>query len=122
MRFALVTAALVGAMSMLLAAVADPATVEAGAERAGAYWDGLLGDYVEVQRAKAIETMERGNHEKGLSLLYELAEGGDAESARVVASCFRTGQCGVPADRREAQRWARRANSSAVERGGEVEG
>ena len=115
MRSSLVTAALVGALSMLLAAVADPATVERGTQHAGRYWDGLLGDYVEVQRAKAVEAMERGEHDEALASLHELAEGGDAESAHVIAGCYRTGQCGVPSDRRAAERWSRRA----AETGGE---
>ena len=106
MRFALVTAALVGALSML---AADPAT----AERADRYWNGLLDDYVEVQRAKATDAIERGDYEEGLALLTELAEGGDAESAGLLARCYRGGQCGVPADRRSAERWGRRANRAA---------
>ena len=116
MRFALVTAALVGVLSTVLAAVADPATVERGAERAGQYWDGLLGDYVEVQRAKAVETLERGDHGVALASLHELAEGGDTESARLIADCYRTGRCGVPADRRAAERWGRRAAAPAEQR------
>ena len=116
MRSPLVTAALVGALSMLLAAVADPATVERGTEHAGRYWDGLLGGYVEVQRVKAVETMERGEHEAALASLHELAEGGDAEAARIVADCYRTGQCGVPADRRAAERWGRRAGDGQAAR------
>lgn len=116
MRFALVTAALVGAMSMLLA---DPATVERGTEGAGRYLDGLVGGYVEVQRVKAVEALGRGEHEAGLAALRELAEGGDAESAAVVAECYRTGECGVPADRREAERWGRQAAPPADVSGAE---
>lgn len=114
MRFSLVTAALVGALSMLLAGVADPATVDRGAEHVGRYWDGLVSDYVEVQRAKAVETLERGEHGPALQALRELAESGDATSAEIVAQCYRTGQCGVPADRRSAQRWERRAAAQAA--------
>ena len=115
MRSPLLTAALVGALSMLLAAVADPATIERGAEHTGRYWERLVGDYVEVQRAKAVETMERGDHAEALALLHELAEGGDPESAALVAECYRTGRCGVPADRRAAERWGRRATPPAQE-------
>ncbi|MDT0631216.1 hypothetical protein RQM47_08315 [Rubrivirga sp. S365] len=106
MRFALVTAALVGAMSMLLA---DPETVERGTEGAGRYLDGLVGGYVEVQRVKAVEALERGEHEAALTSLRDLAEAGDSEAAGIVAECYQTGQCGVPADRREAERWGRHA-------------
>lgn len=105
MRFALVTAALVGALSML---AADPAT----AERADQYWSGLVDGYVEVQRAKATDALERGDHDGGLTMLTELAENGDAESAGLLARCYRSGQCGVPANRRSAERWSRRAEQA----------
>ena len=106
MRFALVTAALVGALSMV---VADPAT----ADRAGRYWGDLVDGYVEVQRAKAVDAIERGEHDTGFALLTELAERGDVESAGLLAQCYRSGQCGVPADRRSAERWGRRASRAA---------
>ena len=122
MRFSLVTAALVGALSMLLAGVADPETVDRGAEHVGRYWDGLVRDYVEVQRAKAVETLERGDHESALQALRELAESGDAASSEIVAQCYRTGQCGVPADRRSAERWTRRAAAQAVAQSAADEG
>ena len=118
MRSPLTTAALVGAISMLLAAVADPATVQRGAESSGRYWERLVDDYVEVQRAKAVEAMGRGDRTEAFALLHELAEGGDAESAALVAECYRTGRCGVPADRRAAERWGRRATPPRPEAGG----
>jgi len=101
MRSVLTLAVLAGTVSL-----AAPRADDGGVGDAARDWGrGLVGQYVDIQRARALRDVAGRDPGGGLRDLEALAVAGDSASALALSECYTAGECGVGPDPEEAARW-----------------